>query len=325
MEQTAFVWKSDSWYRGTHYNLRVTIQPGILSLGASEHIYLEFNLREGTNLNKLTKALEPLLNHPTTHGANIVLGVRPSLWASIAPAQQVPAVKDFTEPIVGRDGFTMPATQRDLWIWIAGSDHSVVFDASVRAITGLAPFTHVVSDTAGWVYRNSRDLTGFEDGTENPHALDAPGLISVPPDQPGSGNTILLFQIWSHLPRWQNLPVPEQEDVIGRTKADSIEFDDDVQPPNSHVSRTTVSVNDTELDIFRRNTAYGSPTDHGTVFVGFSQDQWRQETMLRQMAGVDGVRDALTRFATPETGSWYVVPSLEAMRACLPPEDETAE
>lgn len=94
----------------------MTIQPGILSLGASEHNYLEFNLRNNADLDRLTQALHPLLNHPTTHGANVVLGVRPSLWASIAPRQHRPAVKDFSEPIVGRDGFEMPTTQRDLWI-----------------------------------------------------------------------------------------------------------------------------------------------------------------------------------------------------------------
>lgn len=301
----------------------MTIQPGILSLGASEHNYLEFNLRNGSDLNGLTQALRPLLNHPTTHGANVVLGVRPSLWASIAPTQHVPAVKDFSEPIVGRDGFEMPATQRDLWIWIAGSERSAVFDASIRTIKGLIPFARVVSETTGWVYHSSRDLTGFEDGTENPSALDAPEVISVPASQPGAGSSILLFQLWSHMPRWQDVPVSEQEEVIGRTKPDSIELDDDVKPPTSHVARTVVEVEGEELDIFRRNTAYGGATDHGTVFVGFSQDQWRQETMLRRMAGVDGVRDALTRFTTPISGGWYVVPSLEAMRACLPVEDDS--
>lgn len=310
-------------HRPADYNFRVTIQPGILSLGASEHVYLEFDLRQGVNLGALACTLRPLLNHPTTHGANIVLGVRPSLWAAIAPAEHVPAAKDFDEPIIGDDGFEMPASQRDLWIWIAGSDRSVVFDASVRAITDLAPFAHVVSETVGWVYHDSRDLTGFEDGTENPPALDAPEVISVPSGVPGAGSSVLLFQLWSHIPRWRDETIPQQEAVIGRTKRDSIEFDDDVQPPTSHVSRTTVRVDGQSQEIFRRNTAYGNATDHGTVFVGFSQDQWRQEAMLRQMAGVDGVRDALTRFTTPETGSWYIVPSLEAMRACLPDEADS--
>ena len=296
----------------------MTIQPGILSLGASEHAYIEFDLLPGTDSATLAGALAPLLNHPTTHGANVVLGVRPTLWAEFAPAEHVPAIKDFSEPIVGKDGFTMPATQRDLWLWIAGSDRSVVFDASLQAIKALAPFASVASETTGWVYHASRDLTGFEDGTENPTALDAPAVIAVPEGQPGAGSSVLLFQLWKHLRTWAEQPVAAQENVIGRTKLDSIELDDDVKPATSHVARTVIEVNGEEMDIFRRNTAFGGATDHGTAFVGFSQDQWRQEAMLRRMAGVDGVRDALTRFTTPISGAWYVVPSLEAMRASLP-------
>ena len=101
-----------------------------------------------------------------------------------------------------------------------------------------------------------------------------------------------------------------------------MELDDDVKPETSHVARTVVEVEGEEMEIFRRNTAYGTATDHGTVFVGFSVDQWRQETMLRRMAGVDGVRDALTRFTTPESGAWYFVPSVESLADFAPIDDE---
>jgi putative iron-dependent peroxidase len=60
---------------------------------------------------------------------------------------------------------------------------------------------------------------------------------------------------------------------------------------------------------------YGNVDDHGTVFVGFSAEQKRLSTMLDSMAGtVDGVRDALTRFTQPLTGSYYFVPSVESLR-----------
>jgi putative iron-dependent peroxidase len=63
--------------------------------------------------------------------------------------------------------------------------------------------------------------------------------------------------------------------------------------------------------------------DHGTVFVGFSCEQGRLETMLRQMAGTDdGVRDALTRYTTALTGAYYFIPSLEALRRFASPEKD---
>ena len=58
------------------------------------------------------------------------------------------------------------------------------------------------------------------------------------------------------------------------------------------------------------------------MFVGFSQDQWRQFEMLRRMAGVDGTRDALTRFTTPLSGATYVIPSVHALADYLPQDDD---
>ncbi|MGZ4612743.1 MAG: Dyp-type peroxidase [Kineosporiaceae bacterium] len=120
--------------------------------------------------------------------------------------------------------------------------------------------------------------------------------------------------------RWESEPVEVQERGMGRTKPDSIELDP--LPVDSHVARTTIEVDGEEKDIFRRNVAYGGVGDHGTVFVGFSLEQWRLTEMLRRMAGVgDGVRCALTRYLTPLTGAYYVVPSVTALEAFAPPDD----
>ena len=106
------------------------------------------------------------------------------------------------------------------------------------------------------------------------------------------------------------LPIEVQERVIGRTKRDSLELAD--KPPDSHVSST-----DQEIfgDIFRRNTPYGTVTDHGTMFVGFAAAQRPLTAMLESMAGLTtGARDALTRYTRPLTGAYYFVPSTEALR-----------
>lgn len=68
-------------------------------------------------------------------------------------------------------------------------------------------------------------------------------------------------------------------------------------PADSHVARTVLEVDGEERPIFRRNVAYGSVSDHGAAFVGFSRYQWRLEEMLRRMAGAgDGIRCALTYY-----------------------------
>jgi putative iron-dependent peroxidase len=302
-----------------------TPQTGIFALGDAAHIYLEFSLTAGTDAEELVRKVVSVHEPRTTvGGVNVVVGFRPELWRSVAANDTPAELNGFNEPLVGMDGYSMPATQADLWLWIAGASYDVVFDTAGGAIAKLAASATLTRELDGWSYRHSRDLTGFEDGTENPSLMIAPSIATVADGAPGAGGSVLLFQQWVHeTSTWQALSDAAQERVIGRTKPDSIELPEDVMPADSHVSRTTVDVDGEERDIFRRNTAYGNVVSHGTVFVGFSADQDRLNRMLRRMAGSDdGVRDALTRYTTPLTGAYYFIPSLQALRRFAPPDPE---
>ncbi|MCW2847548.1 MAG: Dyp-type peroxidase family [Marmoricola sp.] len=291
-------------------------QTGIFALGTLAHSYLELKVRESTDAADLIKAVADLSEPRTTMGGvNLVTGFRPEFWGTVAAASAPVGLHGFVEPVVGGDGFTMPATQRDLFVWISGSSYDVVFDASIGVIAALAGLATPVEEIAGWTYHHDRDLTGFIDGTENPSLSVAPQQVLVPQGAPGAGGTVLLLQKWAHeAADWSELSQEQQEQAMGRTKPDSVELED--KPQTSHVARTD---QDEFGHIFRRNTPYGSVTEHGTVFVGFSADQGPLARMLASMAGVDGPRDALTRFATPLTGSYYFLPSADDLLAFATP------
>jgi putative iron-dependent peroxidase len=298
-----------------------TAQVGIFALGTIEHFYVELDLVPGADPLALVTAMAGLVGPQTTvRGVNVVVGVRPSLWSALSPNAPADAA-DYAEDIVGAQNFRMPATQHDAWIWISGGARDAVFDAGLAALTMVRRWTFVAMELNGWLYRHDRDLTGFIDGTENPSQLEAYD-VAVVQDGPGAGSSVVLVQQWKHHSEaFMELPVEAQERVIGRTRDDSTELDESVMPATSHVSRTVLERDGVELPIFRRNTAYGGVTDHGTLFVGFSQEQFRLTEMLRRMAGVgDGVRDALTRFTTPLTGAYYVVPAVEDLLGLLPSE-----
>ena len=287
-------------------------QPGIFALGAPSHAYLEFDGRAGTDPETLVGAVARLREPRTTMGGvNLVAGFRPDLWRRVAPAGAPPDLVGFDRDLVGSDGFTMPATQHDAVLWLSGSAYDVVFDMAREAIGELSGVATVAEETSSWPYRHDRDLTGFIDGTENPTLIDAPDVAVIPEGGPGEGGSVLLLQKWAHdADAWESLPVSEQEEVIGRSKADSTELDD--RPADSHVARTD---QDRFGKIFRRNMPYGTVTEHGTMFVGFSADQRRFTSMLESMAGsAGGTRDALTRFTRPLTGAYYFVPSTQALR-----------
>jgi putative iron-dependent peroxidase len=287
-------------------------QTGIFALGNPSHSYLEFDLASGTNPVAVASAVADLGEPRTTMGGvNLVAGFRPELWATIAASAAPRGLTGFNRPVLGRDGYTMPATQHDLMLWIAGGAYDVVFDAAIGMIAALGHHAVLVDETAGWSYHRDLDLTGFIDGTENPSLSVAPAKVIVPAGAPGAGGSVLLLQKWAHdSAAWTALRTSEQEHALGRTKSDSTELED--RPETSHVARTD---QDRFGTIFRRNTPYGSVRDHGTMFVGFSADQGPLATMLDSMAGVDGDRDELTRYTTPISGSYYFVPSLDDIAA----------
>jgi porphyrinogen peroxidase len=289
-----------------------TAQSGIFALGSPSHAYLEFDLLPGQKGSDLVAAISSLREPRTTvGGVNLVVGFRPELWKQVAPDDAPEGIKGFNANLVGIEGFVMPATQHDAVLWISGSAYDVIFDVSHAAISELKGLASVADETSSWPYRHDRDLTGFIDGSENPSLIEAPEIALIPEDQPGAGGSILLLQKWPHdRALWESLSASKQELVIGRTKPDSVELED--KPADSHVASTD---QDKFGKIFRRNMPYGTVTDHGTMFVGFSADQQRLSTMLESMAGITtGVRDALTRYTKPISGAYYFVPAAECLR-----------
>jgi porphyrinogen peroxidase len=123
-------------------------QAGIFALGTASHAYLELDLREGADPRELVTRLADLREPRTTiGGVNLVAGLRPELWRDRVGAPAPAALHGFDEPVGGPDGFTMPATQHDAVLWLAGAAYDVVFDEARGAIAALAPVASVAVET----------------------------------------------------------------------------------------------------------------------------------------------------------------------------------
>src|SRR6185295_16830380 len=106
-------------------------------------------------------------------------------------------------------------------------------------------------------YLASQDLTGFEDGTENPPLDEAIEVATT------DGDSVVLLQKWVHdLDGFEALELADREQVIGRTLQGSEELDP--SPENSHIGRVVIEDDDgNELEVFRRSTAFGGVLEHG--------------------------------------------------------------
>ncbi len=289
-------------------------QPGIFALGGRVHHHLEFDA--AADLTALGPAIRDLRDAADgISGVNLVVGLGADAAASLGI--DVPSDLTSFSDIEGADGYRMPGTQHDLWLWLHGGASDAIFDLARLAVQTLAGIVELASEQPAFVYRNSQDLTGFEDGTENPSVDEALEIATVPADQPGAGGNVVLLQRWVHdLAAFDTLDIPQREQVIGRTLDGSVELGEDIQPPDSHVSRVVVEDDDgEELEVWRRSTPFGTMAEHGLMFLAFSRDRDRLQQMLERMAGVgDGVRDQLTNYSTPTHGAWYFAPPVDALR-----------
>lgn len=296
-----------------------TAQPGIFALGTRSHQHLELDVHPAATPSAIRAALGGLREpRVTAGGTNIVVGFGAELWAALAPVGEQPAGFGSFTAIEGLDGHRAPATQHDLWVWIHGTGPDIVLDTARGVVAALAPVASLALDQSCFVYKDSRDLTGFVDGTANPPIGDAPSVACVPADRPGAGGSVVITQRWVHdLAAFDRETVPDQQRVIGRTKADSVELEGDDKPPTAHIARVEIHDGDDEVPIFRRSTPFGTVGELGLYFVAFSAEQSRFDRMLAAMFGTsgDGHRDRLLDFTTPGSGSYYFAPSLEALAA----------
>jgi putative iron-dependent peroxidase len=288
-----------------------TPQPGIFAQGTRSHRHLEFDANPGVAAAAVLDALRDLRQPSVTAGgANIVVGFRPSLWTHLDP--DTAAIDDFELPAL--DG--LARTQHDVWIWTHGTGEDVMLDVARAVSALLAGIATLQTDLAGFVYHDGRDITGFIDGTENPPVEEANEVAVIPAGQPGAGGSFAITQRWIHdLAAFHALSVADQERVIGRTKPDSVELDDDAKPATAHIARVVIEENGEELEIYRRSVPYGRVAEHGLYFVAFSADHTRFDKMLHRMFGAsgDGLHDRLTDFTRTVSGSAYFVPSVESL------------
>ncbi|GAA0340891.1 Dyp-type peroxidase [Actinoallomurus spadix] len=168
------------------------------------------------------------------------------------------------------------ATPGDLLFHIRAEKLDLCFELASQIMNRLRGAVTVQDEVQGLMYFDVRDLLGFVDGTENPVGPAAATAVLIGAEDPAfAGGSYVIVQKYLHdLEGWNALPVEEQERIIGRTKLENIELDDDVKPSDSHVALTTITDPDgTERRILRNNMPFGNVGrgEFGTYFIGYAR------------------------------------------------------
>ncbi len=295
----------------------MTIQSGILLEGTKAAIYLEAKitdvLKVPTAVRQFLASLKDLQQKFPESQLGAVIAFGDEVWKKLQKSPSAAELKPFK--LLGKGEFQAPATQQDLLIHIQSQRPDVNFTTAQMAVKAFDKAINVAQEIHGFRWVEDRDLTGFIDGTENPKGenREIVGIIAEGNDIDGS---YIFTQRWEHqLPKWEKLSVEKQEQVIGRTKKDSVELDE--VPETSHVGRTDVKENGKGLKILRQSLPYGTASGtNGLFFIAYCATLHNIEQQLLSMFGEkDGKTDRILGFTQPVTGSYYFAPSVEQLLA----------
>jgi len=254
----------------------------------------------------LPGALDALLPH--VDGQRLIVGIGAPLAKALG--HEVPGLRPFPQLDAAVEN---PSTQHALWLWLRGDERGDLLLQAQALEQALAPALRLADSVDGFLHRGGHDLTGYEDGTENPVDQAAVEAAIVATAQPGlAGSSFAAFQLWKHdLEYFKSLPQADQDNIIGRRLSDNEELDD--APESAHVKRTAQESFAPEAFMVRRSVAWADSRGAGLAFVALGHSFDAFEVQLKRMSGLeDGIIDGLYRFSRPLTGGFYWCPPMTA-------------
>lgn len=244
-----------------------------------------------------------------------VMGISSAAWKMLKLKKIPPKELVDFQPIKGTK-HTAVSTPGDLHFHLRGDHFSICYDMAIAIQKVLSPVADCTVEEHGFRYWDGRAILGFVDGTENPQGTkrDFFGKIGKE-DQAYEGGSYLFVQKYVHdMDAWNNLAQKEQENVIGRSKAEDIEMSDETKPKNSHSALANVGDN---KKIVRDNMPFVNNTTNeiGTYFIAYASTFTTVQLMLEAMfVGVPkGNYDRILDFSIAKTGTLFFVPTLDML------------
>ncbi|WP_371188209.1 Dyp-type peroxidase [Thalassotalea maritima] len=284
--------------------------------------YLLFNVVDNKNrfirktLATLPELFEQYDDQFSEANLNTVIAIGATYWDEYYPKARPSELKPFAHLQV--DDRIAPANNFDLFIQIRSDRADVNHLVASKVCSMLNDAVELVEQVKGFRYLDGRDLTGFVDGSENPKGIAKRqvALVNKPSDDMDKGSYLHIQRYRHNMPLWDSISVQQQEDIIGRTKRDDIEYPSADKAPTAHTKRTNLKdLNGNTMEILRQSMPYGHMKTQGLFFVSFCHTPKHFEIQLKSMIEGDehGNFDHLLKYTQAETGASFFVPSRDLL------------
>ena len=229
---------------------------------------------------------------------------------------QVPGMHRF--PDLSKSHLDMHACEIDLWIWLKGDERGALFHATRQLSDILKHSFDLTHQVEAYQFQDGRDLTGYEDGTENPEGEAAYACAFVKDEHVAlNGGSFLAIQQWRHnFDVFHAMSAVDKDYMIGRRLSDNEELDD--APESAHVKRTAQENFSPEAFVLRRSMPWSNQEQGGLYFTAFGRSFDAFEAQLTRMLGLeDGIVDGLFQMSNPIMSSYFWCPPMQKGRLNL--------
>lgn len=295
-------------------------QTGICAEGNLHSLYLLFDTHEGTEegIRQSLAAIAGYLDECSDTYGDVAfsgfLAIGANYWDNLIPDHRPKMLRPF--PSLMQDDRYAPAVPYDLFIQIRSDRADINFLVGREICAMLDEQVSLVEQIHGFRYLDSRDLTGFVDGTENPKGQHRQQVALVgEEDHQFRGGSYVHIQRYRHdLKSWGRLSVKQQEDIVGRTKEDNQEYAAFNKAKTAHIRRASLKDSKGQsLEILRQSMPYGDMQEQGLFFISCCATPANFELMLHSMVVGDHHHnyDHLLDYTQALSGAAFFAPSLD--------------
>lgn len=293
-------------------------QSGICAEANLHGLHLFFNVFDGRDeslrakLKQVNAIEEEFSNQFSESMLSCVVAIGAQYWPHVLPEYIPSELQGF--PNVNHTEHVMKVQPCDLFIQIRSDREDVNHLFSLQILKLFSPDVELIEQVRNFRFLDGRDFNGFIYAGDTAHGRKkrATALIDKPGHFEDQGSYIHVQRYKHDLTIWQDLPLSEQELIMGRTRLDNTLITPILQ--SSHATRCELKNKNGQPLLLNQSMPYADVYEQGMLLVTCSAKGDAFEKVLNSRLGNKDYYDLWLDFTQADMGSAFFAPSMEFLK-----------